>query len=77
VLLDCRRRGQALECFDVRCGDLGINRYVESTVRYRSIIDLIKINADMGRLGGLIFAMHCSGIRVFRRSLFDPVALRL
>jgi hypothetical protein len=33
---------------------LGLAQPVESTIDQRAILDLVKINADLGRFGGLI-----------------------
>jgi hypothetical protein len=33
---------------------LGLELAVQSTIDHRAVLDLVKINADLGRLGGLI-----------------------
>jgi hypothetical protein len=33
---------------------LGLELAIESTIDQRAVLDLLKINADLGRLGGLI-----------------------
>src|ERR1700682_4474625 len=39
---------------DPRLHELGLALPVESTIDQRAILDLVKINADLGRFGGLI-----------------------
>ena len=46
---------------------LGLALPVESTIDQRAILDLVKINADLGRFGGLI-KMWLTRTPIFNRS---------